>query len=185
MNTSGVRLGQYFQRLTSDLGNVLYNLIPMSFVYDWFTSEYSGALDLNERVYMPVGSHKLVISYNLETYLTCTHTDILKHTLTAKWWYYRYWRDLHRDVLHTYLEDTWVQMPYKYVPKEQYKYEESGTSTEHLKYYVRKVYENPLRRTTFPPEGTFGIDCFDTKTGPLSDGQATTLGALLWGFAPR
>jgi hypothetical protein len=91
MNTSGQRLGQFFNRLSSSLDTVLHNIIPLSFVYDWFTSEYSGVLDLKDKVYMPVSAWKVTMSYNLDVEVGIDATTVnggFTIIETLKYWEY-------------------------------------------------------------------------------------------------
>jgi hypothetical protein len=60
-------------------------------VYDWFTSEYSGVLDLKDKVYMPVSAWKVTMSYNLDVEVGIDATTVnggFTIIETLKYWEY-------------------------------------------------------------------------------------------------
>lgn len=198
MNTSAMRLGQFFNRLSSSLDTVIHNIIPLSFVYDWFTSEYTGILNLKDKVYLPVDDWKVTISLktdiDVETVCTTTtHAYTNKRIVCVKYKECPYpgtVPDIQSGVGPapydaSYQKISWINSTYYYV---QYDWETVETEAyvetqETHKYYQRSVFDRPVRRTDFS-DGEVGIECLDTtKSDPLEEtGKLVTLGALLWGF---
>lgn len=185
MNTSGVRLGQFFNRLSSGFDEVLHNIIPLSFVYDWFSSEYTGILNLENKIYMPVQDWKLTMSYNLDMYLTMSETADFQATFYDKYYCSKPWRCVLLNppvcVIGHYRPVTWTSGNWKFVPTSSPTQILEQQATERLKFYKRTVYNSPVRRTDF--SSGIGISCLDTlNPDPLDMGKSVTLGALIWGF---
>lgn len=181
MDSSGVRISQFMHRLSSGMDEIWHNIVPMSFVVDWFTSEYTGVLNLKNKVYMPVADWKLTVSYKLRT--TVHNTEVGYHLTTIA---DRYTGDgqtlLVPNMVVAYRPGDWYSGGYFYKVKNQVKSKLNIDCTELLTYYDRRVYDSPSRRTDFS-SGTTGIACMATNNlDPLNMGKATTLGALIWGF---
>lgn len=200
---SGMQLSSFFNRLSTDMSSVLYNLLPLSFVYDWFSSEYSGALDLNNRLEMPISDWKLTLSYKLKCRILSEFTTELEQVKYAKYSSREYeacgvTREP-RTIFQSYgfateLPDDYKRSScsywnkyedwYRYVLIDNVKNKAVFRNTEHVTYYKRRVYTRPIKwtgeLTTLPNH----IRCFDTsKKDPLNDtGKQVTLGALIWGF---
>lgn len=201
MNSSGQRLGQFFNRLSVSLDTVLYNVIPLSFVYDWFSSEFAGTLNLKDKVYMPLESWKLSISHNVEVAIESTAVSLA--------YSHRYWRwymrgDRLYDCSPNYTSKRRLTLeevshlaepfhtcsttnPYArswyesiYLDFKEYKVE--GKYRERHTYYKRWIYNNPARRTDFSTG--VSLECLETlNSDPLEDtGKQVTLGALIWGI---
>lgn len=201
LNTSGMRLGQFFNRLSSSLDTVIHNIIPLSFVYDWFSSEYTGILNLKDKVYMPVDQYKVITSFNCALDIESQ----VAHTVYASKVKFMYGRTINAyDEDSTYMtynvdrqynqlsHGTWPVGKLTWVSSKKYHVVVSNTPLEvpheySIKethnYYSRYVYENPSRRTDFS-NGDLGILNFDyEKRDPLADdGKKVTLAALLWGM---
>ena len=210
MNTSGMRIGQFFNRMSVSLDTVLHNIIPLSFVYDWFSSEYTGILNLKDKVYMPVDDWNLVISYNLRLNVSTDASTTVKETTVerwtcnytpAVWWGSRLITpestscSFNADIVHgghvdfsVYDDPIWLNANLYYDMRNP-----QHVSTEELikgkierhSYYKRKVYSKPARRTDFS-NGEIGIEYLNTtKYDGIEDtGKQVTLAALLWGFIP-
>lgn len=180
MNTSGMRLSQFFNRISSDVDTIIHNVLPLSFVVDWFTSEYTGMLNLKDKVYMPVDQHKLIVSYNLEAYVSMSRVG------TASWWTFESTRCtdgfLYESGSFTDRNVDWVSNGRCNQIQGVQTKSNSSDATEYIKYYKRKVYSNPTRRTDF--SSSDNIPCMDVvNDDPLNMGKTVTLGALLWGFS--
>ena len=179
LNSSGMRLAQFFNRLSTDLDQVLYNILPLSFVIDWFTSEFSGILNLKNKVYMPVADHKLIVSYKLKANVSmakdCHYKcGVFDKYATSSKTYYAY------GYLYNKL-GTFVSGGYTYPMVGTLEKKHKSAATEELVSYDRRIYDRPSRRTDF--SGPLGVDCLDTtKPDPLDTGKTVTLGALIWGF---
>lgn len=194
MNTSGVRLGHFFKRLSTDLSSITWNLLPLSFVFDWFSSEFTGTLNLLDKIYMPVSDWKLTVSHNVTAYLSITGYSMLRETSAVKWrWQDGFWGAPGKWVIddnHVLLDHcpetfyTGTSTLYKYEPEQQHFGEKKTDITELFKYYHRQVYNKPVRRTDFTwGDSTFGLPCFNNiHSDPLDMGKSVTLGALLWGL---
>lgn len=201
MNSSGQRLGQFFSRLSTSLDTVIHNVLPLSFVYDWFSSEYTGILNLKDKVYMPVDSWKVTMSYKLDLNVKSKCTTTIRATTRTLyrgnvWIPYdissTYRLSLYREYWNSCNTNFYPEVPEwfssgnaYYITGNQYYLNEDSysESTETHEFYDRRVYVNPTRRTDFS-NGELGIDGFDTsKEDPLSDlGKQVTLGSLIWGF---
>lgn len=209
MNTSGMRLGQFFNRMSTSMHDVFHNIVPLSFVYDWFSSNYSGLLNLENKVYMPVDDWKLILSYNLDMSIKTSGTTRVRVV--------KYRRDTGSRTKNCYdepaiwisgsvstvmVDEDWVlpddycvnagyyKYQYRYVMIDDNTVEDLEETTEQYKYYHRQVFLKPVRRTVFDGATTYatlGIDCLAMdKDKPLEDtGKQITLGALIWGMAPN
>lgn len=179
LNSSAMRLSQFFNRLSTDLDSVLYNVLPLTFVLDWFTSEFSGVLNLKNKVYMPIADHKLVVSYKLDA-----NVSVAKHCNYKCGVYSKHTTDSWRLWYTGKLENrtgTFETSGYTYTCTSVLEKKHSAKANEQVTYYKRQVYDAPTRRTDF--SGGLGIDCFDDiKIDPLDMGKTITLGALIWGF---
>lgn len=212
MNTSGKRLGQFFNRLSVSLDTVKHNLIPLSFVYDWFTSEYTGALNLKDKVYMPIADWKLVTSLNYEVEIASEYYTIFPegyyYARDVEWkvhwqtglltgekkyfngrniWYYSFcWNEKPNLTIKSgsQTEPNYNAMWTEFDPPVHKHQRTEGSNTEIHKFYYRRVFNRPARRTNF--DGELGIQCFDhTKYGALDDtGKQVTLAAIIWGLIP-
>jgi hypothetical protein len=203
MNTSGMRIGQFFNRLSVSLDTVFHNIIPLSFVYDWFSSDYTGILNLKDKVYVSVADWNLVVSYKLDmdieakSSLSYTETTFQRkwceQLITIDWTTFQtvYIERCHPVSPITYL-GIYASKPNENLGGGRYMvyfdpsyntYSTDDSSVETHKFYRRNVYNRPTRRTDFS-NGEIGIDCLDTtKYDPLEEvGKQVTLGALLWGF---
>lgn len=200
MNTSGMRLSQFFNRLSVSLDTVVHNVLPLSFVFDWFSSEYAGILNLKDKIYLPVSDWKLTMSYNFAVDIESNSVtnalyytrELWDYTPASNHWMYGYvpesWVFVRYDTGLNHFEDTsdiyipngtkyWV---YKNIENQTLEVQRDKTVETH-RFYRRLVFDKPLRRTDFS-NGEVGIECFDTTKGPLEDtGKMVTLGALLWG----
>lgn len=185
MNSSGVRIGSFLQRMSSDFHTVLHNILPLSFVYDWFSSEYTGILDLKDKVYMPIDDYKLTISYNLDL-----GVNVKTNTTSIAQAWDKYYNDPPFINMAFMSTDVWAgsEKPVEY--KRVFiangdalrGNEHENETTERHRYYTRKVYK-PLRRQDFS-DGDLGIECFSNFNVDALDGELgkqITLGALLWG----
>jgi hypothetical protein len=180
MNTSGMLLSSFFNRLSSGFDEIFYNLIPLSFVYGWFRTDISGELNLNNKIYMPVSDWKLTLSYSLKTKLEMTESAMLKASTHHK----RYKnRDapVYPPIIQPYKPiDYWGgNYYYRYVDTQVAPLYQQAV--EEVTYYRRIVYDRPTRRTDF--SSGVGIQCLDvTPNDPLDTGKSITLGALIWSF---
>lgn len=195
MNTSGQRLGQFFNRMSVSLDTVLHNVLPLSFVYDWFSSEYTGVLNLKDKVYMPVADWKVTMSYNLEMgiesegittalYYAIDYYVVSKAT-GQMWFQGTLYGPNHLDNLedHTEMYSTFY---YLFTNKQNLSPEVARTVTvETHNVYRRVVFYQPVRRVDFS-SGEVEIQCFDfIKPDPIDDtGKLVTIGALIWGLLP-
>lgn len=197
MNTSGVRIGHFLQRLSTDVTELAWNIVPLSFVVDWFTSEFTGRLDLRSKIYMPVADWKLTLSHSVKVFSVINGYSMLRETSVVKYRWQDGWFGAPGDwvvddshVLLDHCPDTYYKtvsgVLYKYVPVQQHFSEKQTDITEEYKYYHRQVYNKPIRRSNesiATADSTFGLPCFNNiKPDPLDMGKAVTLGALLWGL---
>jgi hypothetical protein len=185
MNTSGAQIASYLQRLSVDLYEVAYNLIPLSFVFDWFSTAYSGKLNLRSKTYLPIGSSKLILSQKCKADIILdesTTVNIIKHDLYAYGSFFRTvysWNNPRKN----FRESPYSSYYYVYKGMETKKVQQ--LVSEHIDYYERVVIDNPTRRTNFDfSDGTgLGLSCLDTNNHqPLQLGQEITGAALIWGL---
>lgn len=210
MNTSGQRLSSFFNRLSTDLDKVLYNLVPLSFVTDWFTSEYSGKLNLKDKVYMPIDDWKIIVSFhnqvlmnskiNQSTYGSIVKREYICSQLTScthPWAFgpfdnpKYYYKTNNYEVQSCFPVGEWStcgRTIFCAVGKERVtentnlSYDFVFDIQEDHEYYDRRVYSKPPKATSYDMSL---IECKDDKNVDLSEGQQVTLGALIWGFADR
>ena len=186
LNTSKMRLGQFFNRLASSVDSVLHNVTTLSFVVDWFTSEYTGQLDLKDKVYMPVSDWNLTLSQHTAFDLKGVCTT-MAHVTLCEYWVKESWENEYTLIdtrwLAGDLYDTfyWTYPREKLVPTGS-KFLQPGhrdESNESHEIYERFVYNKPVRDTVTPPSEA--IPHLEVNKSPTA-GQLFTLGALIWGF---
>jgi hypothetical protein len=188
LKSSGMQLGQFFNRLSSSIDTVFHNLLPLSFVGDWFTSRFTGVLDLKDKVYMPVAEYKIIVSYKFDLSLEVEARGFMRSTQINRY-YRRYtympWVFFRGPEWISYAGNLPVEyylrpMYYKAVLADQHEVKVNDLYLETHTYYKRQVYINPERRVNF--DDGLQITCFEyTKEDPLNTGKSITLGALLWG----
>lgn len=179
VTSSGQQLGMFFNSLSTSLEEVMYNLMPLSFVIDWFTKDYSGQLDVKSKTYMNVTSSKLILSVKSRVYF--------KRRWTAK-------SSLIYAQLHTQFPGcsgyTWApqyhfnktidDLPdlgpcYGYYLLGSWNMDRDEETTHAYKYYWRNFVVDP------PNSPYESIKCQVTSSTP-NFGQGITLGALIWSF---
>lgn len=171
--TSGQALGLFFNSLSSNLTKVAWNIVPLSFVFDWFSNQFTGQLDLNDKVYLPVESNKLtvsrLISMSFKRTWTCEgvcewgHWEKGTYVGATKLRY-------NNEPLSQPLLDAgyiWVVTDTQTI---SYNEDQSGLR----KNYDRVVYEN------ITPSDSSSIPCRSSDPGELVVGQWVTLSALVW-----
>lgn len=208
MNSSGMRLSSFFNRISTDLDKVLYNIVPLSFVTDWFTTEYSGKLNLEDKIYMPLSDWKLILSYHVDLELESQHAMYVWNSRVSRVFRTSYSTDcanptsyvpplLYRTIYET---RPYTGKTTEYVGKKSYclntpagwgmsevtnvellENKSEGTIYEHVGLYRRFVYKVTPAQSVDNYKSI--VPCFDTeKYEPLSGGQQITMAALLWGL---
>ena len=176
---SGQQLSLFFNSLSTSLADVAYNLVPMSFVFDWFSHRYSGPIDLSSKTYMNVReskltfSHKSILSFKREYTASCSvivaracgwpissNIRCFKNYVGNPTYFFNV----------TELPPTGSCLEYEVLGESNLSIDE--TTTMRYERYDRRVIDNPTRNYV-------GIPCQDILSEP-STGQLVTLGALVW-----
>lgn len=188
MNSSKMRLSQFFNRLASSFDAVLHELIPLSFVVDWFTSDYTGELNLDQKVYMPLDDWKLIVSHKCQYDIRGEPSASHKYSAGGLWikesWEteYTYWGPKNVPGHLPIGEDHWFSYPReKVIPTSHNTIPSTQvpSSYETCEYYHRMVYNKP-DYTLGIQDPKVVIPHLETQKSPTA-GQLFTLGALIWG----
>jgi hypothetical protein len=180
VTSSAQQLGLFFQTLSSDLTNVAWNLVPLSFVVDWFTNNYSGQLSLDEKVYIPVAESKLSISQKIDMEVVREYKAVSSVTKYI-------WKG-YDGCYPTYesgVKLAWNGEPLL-LPGGWYTCLDTITvgfgSLDIDKKYIHR-YERYRRsvHTNLTPSQSASVHCRTNDTN-LTTGQSITLGALIWSF---
>lgn len=204
LDTSAKRLGLFFNQMSISLESLMYNLIPFSFVMDWFSNHFSEQMELQDKVYLEIDDWKLTLSHKILS--SCTMTEATTSlqafynpaTYCKGLWYYntepapRYvsWKrpsvNGHRNGIGTppglpppyFLNfNYWYEYPTVSLYSENRPSPVHGNQETH-DMYRRVVFERPLRSSD-PVVPAF-ISESDIK--PPNSSQALTGLALLWSF---
>lgn len=75
-DSSAARMGLYFNQLSTSLREVMHNVVPLSFVFDWFSSRVSLVQNLQKKVLVPVEDWAITSSVKAEMENTRVWTRI-------------------------------------------------------------------------------------------------------------
>jgi hypothetical protein len=185
MGTSKQQLGQFFNRLSTSIDTIIHNLIPLSFVVDWFTSEYSADLNMQDKVYIPIADWKLILSYNLDVSINFQEKASAIYTKSV----YQYkagssWirhPTLKPGIRTKFSSPIYLSSNLRLSPDGDVELTLNQNPVERSKYYSRRVYNKPEARTDF--ENGINLPCAGSpKSDPLEGGKSVTLAALIWGI---